>query len=176
LVNQLFFAGEAHAHRRVLFAAVDDETQIGHLCERVARALSRLSASPVALVCDEPVVIASELEGPAQVSVCSAASQMDENLWRVPFEFLDEAFPAELGVEEGASAPYVVFGVSINAPAAPSFCGACDGAVLVLNANRTRREAAVRAKEILAACNVQLLGAVLNNRTFPVPEFLYRRL
>ena len=51
-----------------------------------------------------------------------------------------------------------------------------DGVVLVVEANSTRREAAHRAKMILEAANVKLLGAVLNNRTFPIPESIYRRL
>jgi len=51
-----------------------------------------------------------------------------------------------------------------------------DGLVMILQANRTRREAAERAKEILDAAGVRVLGAVLNKRTFPIPDFLYRRL
>jgi Mrp family chromosome partitioning ATPase len=70
----------------------------------------------------------------------------------------------------------VIFGASIHDGAAPLFCKASDGAVLVITANQTRREAAVRAKEILLSWNAQLLGAVLDNRAFPVPESIYRRL
>jgi Mrp family chromosome partitioning ATPase len=49
-----------------------------------------------------------------------------------------------------------------------------DGVVLVLEANVTRKVAARRAKEILDAAGVNLLGVVLNNRTFPIPEAIYR--
>jgi Mrp family chromosome partitioning ATPase len=51
-----------------------------------------------------------------------------------------------------------------------------DGVVLVLEAHSTRREAARRAKENLEMADVRMLGVVLNNRTFPIPESLYRRL
>jgi hypothetical protein len=51
-----------------------------------------------------------------------------------------------------------------------------DGIVLVVEANQGRREAIRRAKEHLEAGRVRLLGAVLDQRTFPIPEFLYRRL
>ncbi len=51
-----------------------------------------------------------------------------------------------------------------------------DGVVLVLEANSTRRDTARRAKENLAAVGVSVLGVVLNNRTFPIPEAIYRRL
>jgi capsular exopolysaccharide synthesis family protein len=49
-----------------------------------------------------------------------------------------------------------------------------EGVVLVLQANSTRREAARKAKESLGAAKVRLLGAVLNKRTFPIPDALYR--
>jgi capsular exopolysaccharide synthesis family protein len=51
-----------------------------------------------------------------------------------------------------------------------------DGLVLVLEANSTRREAALQVAENLRASNIRILGAVLNKRTFPIPETLYNRL
>jgi protein-tyrosine kinase len=51
-----------------------------------------------------------------------------------------------------------------------------DGAILVLEANTTRREKARQAKEVLESANVRILGAVLNRRVFPIPERLYARL
>ena len=51
-----------------------------------------------------------------------------------------------------------------------------DGIVLIVEANQSRREAVLRIKERLENAQVQLLGAVLDQRTFPIPEFLYRKL
>jgi Mrp family chromosome partitioning ATPase len=51
-----------------------------------------------------------------------------------------------------------------------------DGVLLVLEANTTRRAAAQRAKSVLESSQVRLLGTVLSERTFPIPESLYRRL
>ncbi len=51
-----------------------------------------------------------------------------------------------------------------------------DGVVLVIGANSTRREAARKAKEDLKAANSRVLAAVLNRRTFPIPDAIYRRL
>ena len=51
-----------------------------------------------------------------------------------------------------------------------------DGVVMVLEANSTRREAALRVAEGLRARQIKVLGAVLNKRTFPIPEGLYHRL
>ena len=72
--------------------------------------------------------------------------------------------------------------VLIDAPAmnlysdAVRLGSACDGLVLVLKANSTRRETALRVLQDLKAANVRLLGAVLNKRSFPIPEVLYSKL
>ncbi|MFZ0803663.1 MAG: CpsD/CapB family tyrosine-protein kinase [Terriglobales bacterium] len=51
-----------------------------------------------------------------------------------------------------------------------------DGIALVLKANTSRRETAQRVVREARAANVRVLGAVLNQRTFPVPESIYKRL
>lgn len=51
-----------------------------------------------------------------------------------------------------------------------------EGIVLVLRAHSTRRETARKAVRDLENANVRVLGAVLNRRTFPVPESIYRKL
>lgn len=54
--------------------------------------------------------------------------------------------------------------------------GLSDGVVLLLKANSSRRETARKALQELQTANVRVLGAVLNQRTFPIPESLYKRL
>jgi Mrp family chromosome partitioning ATPase len=51
-----------------------------------------------------------------------------------------------------------------------------DGVVLVLKANSSRRETARKALQELQAANIPIFGAVLNQRTFPIPDRIYRRL
>ena len=51
-----------------------------------------------------------------------------------------------------------------------------EGIVLVLRAHSSRRETARKAVRDLENANVRVLGAVLNRRTFPVPESIYRKL
>jgi capsular exopolysaccharide synthesis family protein len=51
-----------------------------------------------------------------------------------------------------------------------------DGVVLVLEAKSTRREAARIAVENLRSSGIPVLGAVLNKRTFPIPERIYNIL
>ena len=54
--------------------------------------------------------------------------------------------------------------------------GLNDGVVLTLKANASRRETARNALQELQTANVRVLGAVLNQRTFPIPESLYNKL
>jgi len=51
-----------------------------------------------------------------------------------------------------------------------------DGVVLVLKANSSRREAARKAVQDLQSAGVRVLGAVLNQRTFPIPQAIYSKL
>jgi Mrp family chromosome partitioning ATPase len=68
------------------------------------------------------------------------------------------------------SAPVNVFSDAI------SLGQAADGVVLVLSANSTRKEAGRKAKESFEMSGARLLGAVLNNRTYPIPQGIYERL
>ena len=51
-----------------------------------------------------------------------------------------------------------------------------DGIILVVGSNLTRRESARIAKESFDGAGIPIIGAVLNKRTFPIPEALYRIL
>jgi capsular exopolysaccharide synthesis family protein len=51
-----------------------------------------------------------------------------------------------------------------------------DGMVVVLEANVTRKEAASKVVDSLRSSGISILGAVLNKRTFPIPEKLYQLL
>jgi polysaccharide biosynthesis transport protein len=53
---------------------------------------------------------------------------------------------------------------------------AVEAAVLVVEANATRREVANKVVVHLTDEKVHILGAVLTNRTFPIPNAIYRRL
>jgi Mrp family chromosome partitioning ATPase len=53
---------------------------------------------------------------------------------------------------------------------------AAEGLVLVLKANSSRREVTRKAVQDLQNAGVRILGAVLNQRTFPIPPAIYNRL
>jgi Mrp family chromosome partitioning ATPase len=72
--------------------------------------------------------------------------------------------------------------VLIDSPAmsaAPEVIGMgalCDGVVLVLKAHSSRKQTARQAVAELQGGSAKVLGAVLNQRTFPIPEKLYKKL
>ena len=51
---------------------------------------------------------------------------------------------------------------------------AVDGVVLVVSANATRRDAVARVKSRFDDLGIPILGVVLNDRTYPIPQALYR--
>ncbi len=196
LVRQVFFPGWPKPARQVVFSAVEP-MEIAGICLQVGQALS---AQTPGTVC---VVEASlRAQGFGKVSgkkgserVCSqngfgslrnSARQMDNKLWRVPIDvFLGENGNVlstewlcgrlkELRLEFD----YTV----LHAPPAGLYSEAAllghlsDGVVLVLEANSTRRVAAQKVKQMLQATNARLLGTVLNQRTFPIPQGIYNKL
>ena len=114
----------------------------------------------------------------------SYSSQISEQLWRIPAElFCDghelwalDGWTLEDTKELRATFDYALFAAIVTDGEMPMFSSLCDGIVLVLTANRTRREAALWAKEQILRYNVPLLGTVLDGRVLPIPGSIYRRL
>ena len=175
--RQLFFSSPRRT--RILFAAVDGE-EISDFCEQIGKAIATSSHANVAVVHGaaftmQPVEPPNALSKASQE--CESATHIGERLCRVPFNVFEAECKHPTADRPALSAfDYVVFGAHVGDCAIPFFCQACDGAVLVIRANDTRREAALRAKETVLSFDAELLGAVLVNRTFPVPEAIYRRL
>ncbi|HET9741792.1 MAG TPA: CpsD/CapB family tyrosine-protein kinase [Terriglobales bacterium] len=72
--------------------------------------------------------------------------------------------------------------VLIDSPAASLYTDSlvlgsmADGVALVIKANVSRRSTTQKVLEDFAAAHVRVLGAALNQRTFPVPQAIYSRL
>lgn len=72
--------------------------------------------------------------------------------------------------------------IIFDSPPVPIFsefrilCRKVDGVVLVLDAMRTRRQAAVRAKKELQDAGAKLLGVIINKRKYYIPNWLYKAL
>lgn len=195
LVHVLFLSSP-NAPRHVMFCGVDTEDGSGSVCASAAKALAREVSSRVCLVdakglgrsshrtCDLDETVFPPSQSLTQHG--SVARQIDRNLWLVSAAHL-----SSVGVSNGGAEQMCLrlldlrkdFGyLLVDAPPlgvdimASVLGQVTDGVVLVLEANATRRVTARRAKQTLDAANVPVLGTVLNNRTFPIPEKLYRRL
>ncbi|HZQ19720.1 MAG TPA: hypothetical protein VFA90_13455 [Terriglobales bacterium] len=185
LVHQLFFPATGR-RTAILFAAVDAGSRASGLCEQVGIALSIYSGEMVGIVDSSAnTEIPTLRKKPASVG---------RSIWQtctVPVAERVRRFPASLicdnespgnaptrgGLEQLQGAfSYFLLSSSIADSELPLLCRMCDAAVLVLTANVTRKQAALRAKEQLVRYGVNVLGAVLDQRKLSIPESIYRRL
>ncbi len=196
LVRQVFLPGWPKPARQVVFSPVDTETDISAICMEVGLALSAQVSGSTCLVEANPrspgleqIVEGNGLDLVAnqESSVLRAPSRrVSSQLWLVPRRvFLAENENQWSGpwLRERLTELRQTFDYTIlyGPPAASCseatlMASLCDGMVLVLQANSTRRTTAQRVKEKLHSSNARLLGAVLSERTFPIPEQIYRRL
>lgn len=184
LVRQVFLSHHGRNRTRVLFVSAGGETNIVEFSMNVGEVLSEISGRWVGLVeGDHHPPEEEKLETGPRLLVRpdfwpKQAVQLGKRLWAIPPEFLTPRSNDDWSRpdRDGIRLDYVLCAAAANHSKLPLFCSYCEAAVLVLTANRTRRQAALRAKEILQQLNVELLGAVLQGREFPIPDFIYQRL
>jgi hypothetical protein len=196
LVRQVFFPGWPKPARHVVFSAINEDTDVAGICLKVGEVLAEHIEGRVGVI--ETSLVNSEFEdafGVKGISVSerdeagslrSVSHQISNRLWLVPptsFWCAKEPGMASAGIEYSVGQIKHEFDYTVlhASPAGSSSEAAvlgqlCDGIVLVLEAHSTRRVTAQKVLETLQAANVRLFGTVLNGRTFPVPEGLYKRL
>jgi hypothetical protein len=189
LVRRVFFANAAQPVKQVVFSAVDPNTDVAHICDQVGRALALETRADVAVVGRERR--ADQMARPhlhqARSGVIKSRSARDgTNLWRVP------GFGAcQCGEKPGTGLYWLscltelrnefeyavihgpVAGISSEAEVLGQLA---DGIILVLEAHNTRRATARKIKETLDSAQARILGTVLSERRFPVPDRIYRQL
>jgi len=196
LVRQVFLPGWPKPAHQVVFSSVDPETDISEICMQVGLALSAQVPGTTCLVEAnrsgrglEQVLAKNGLDllpNQERSAMRNSTRGLSNELWFVS----RSAFPGEN--ENGWSGPWLRhrlaelrktydYTVLYGPPAgtcseAALLASLCDGMVLVLEANSTRRVAAQKVKEKLHAANARLLGVVLSGRTFPIPEAIYKKL
>ena len=182
LVRWLFLSAVPE-RKRVLFLATGPETDVCSISERVGTVLADTASAHVALVNSFPsdAISTTPEEWPRPGNGFglweARGCQLQERLWRIPTEAYLESIAGQNGASS-ADLPFqfIVLAADLFDSAAPALCRSSQGIVLAITANSTRREAALHAKEVLAHWNIKLLGAVLDNRRFLIPEAVYRRL
>jgi len=187
LVRQVFFS-DAPPVRQVVFSAVEG-TGLRNLCRAVGETLAAHTQETVAVVGGYPSLVPrTEIQPPERVKKDAAAplrqiaARVRGNLWLVPdgrstgdlvTAKLLHAYLAEVRRQFEYSIVEAPPAKSEEATALAQFA---DGIILVLSAHHTRRAAACQIKAALEAADVRILGAVLSDRVFPIPEAIYRRL
>jgi hypothetical protein len=187
MVRRVFFSNGTQSVRQVVFSAVEPHVDVATICDQAAIALAMETRSPIAIVSRERRIaeLGRVRPDPAGSAIRSWSTQMSGNLWRVPEDGLRRRGDAGTGMhwvrrleELRNEFEYVV----IHGPPAGTSSEAtllgqiADGIILVVGAHTTRREVARRIKERLEASQSRILGTVLSDRTFPMPEMIYRRL
>lgn len=185
LVQQLFFRHESKAVRHVGFAAIEASTPTASLCLEVAQALAEDDRYDVGLIDAnlDSLLLQTQLRIPSP-NRAPPIWPIGPRLWMVPrHNWLPDAGGHRITDQNLSRLREVTteFDFSILWCASISWLTvsvgrACDGLVLVLTANKTRRLVAAQIKDQLTNAQVPVLGTVLAERRFPVPEGLYRSL
>ena len=196
LVQRLFLTNETlsgEGRRQVVFCGIDYLDGSNLLCARIGRVLAEQVQSQVCVVDanvrmppSSPLFDLLPFDNSANSEGFSAkglSRRVTENLWLASGDPGNGASPTLDDVQSWINGLPAEFAhVVISAPPIGLYADAAllaqktDGIVLVLEANATRRIAALKAKQALMGCNVRVLGTVLNNRTYPIPEKVYRLL
>jgi hypothetical protein len=185
LVRRVFFAGGQRPVKQVVFSAAESHIDVATICEQVARALALETRSAVVFVVrQEPEEITAHSRGSGSIKLCS--TQMMTNLWRVRKSSLGER-----GNEAGTGLHWLSCLMElrnefeyavIEGPVAAISSEAAllgqltDGIILVVGAHSTRKATARKIKETLEGAQSRILGTVLSDRRFPIPEKIYSRL
>ncbi len=184
LAQQLFFRQDPAPVRHVGFAAVESQTETAQLCLDVAMALAETGSHDVGLIDVrlQSVPLHTQLQIPAG-NRTETSWQIAPRLWLAPRRsWLDDS-PERIWEPSLARlrTATMEFDFSILCFDPVSWLTAkisqtCNGLVMVLTANKTRRLVAAHMQEQLRRARVPLLGTVLAERRFPVPPGLYRNL
>jgi hypothetical protein len=193
LVRLVFCPGWPKPSRQVAFSAVDQQTDITGICEAISWELSSQVSGSVCLTEAKDGIFASadladahEFDAANFHTFRGSAKQLSSNLWKIS-EGIDHHIPRS--VMSASLARTRVNDLRLQFDYTILHCASavqnseatllgqfCDGVVLVLDADNTRRATARKAQQLFHASNAHVLGTVLVGRRFPIPESLYRRL
>ena len=183
LIHQLFLCSDRRI-RNVGFAAVEASTDTAQLCLDVATVLAGIGSHDVGLIDGRLQSSALHTELGIEGVRGNTTQGIAERLWLAPRSMWLENIPEQSIWDPSLSrlrAATMDFDYSVVSFDPLSWLTirisqVCDGLVLVLTANRTRRLVAAQVQEQLRRARVPVLGVVLADRQFPVPEALYRSL
>jgi hypothetical protein len=191
LVREVFLSSSSRSVRQVVFSAVDAEADVRGICRQVGEALAAETPGKVGIMGNFPRLLSDlgteeSADDPGSGGIPplrQISTRVRGNLWLVPGATDDEEHRSaaslhsylgelrrefEYSIVEGAPA-----GDSNDTTAMAQFA---DGIILVLSAGRTRKVAARKVQQTLEGAQARLLGTILSDRIFSIPEGIYRRL
>jgi len=189
LVRRVFFSASTRAVRQVVFSATESVIDVTRICQLVGYTLANETPASIAVVSgqgrspESDEVRSDKLNKNGSV-IRKLAHQVRSNLW-----FISEATLVQHS--DSSSSPnrleshlwelrrdfqYSVVESSVGLGGTAALGQQADGVILVVAAHRTRRVIASQIKETLETAHTRILGAVLAERTFPIPEKIYRHL
>lgn len=193
LAQTVFFSANGTAPHEVVLCGVDEDSGSSEICVQLGRILAARSSRAVCLVDADlnssrlTSLLIAHRHTPISSTEPELCGQIEQNLWLAKSKLFD---PTRSGVlaptnvlkqsilELRKSFEYILIdapGTNVGSAAAV-LAEIADATILVIEANSTRKAAALRAKKTMQAMKVNLLGTVLNNRTFPIPEKIYHKL
>jgi Mrp family chromosome partitioning ATPase len=186
LIQRIFFPGVPKASRQVVITSADGEYDTSAVCARLAREMAETLPGTVCAI--EADTSSTGLTQGFRREVIDSGGEVarlvNPNLWLA--NVLKTAAPSD-----GAGALWLRTRLSelrrqfdyslIHAPVATSMQSVAlaqiaDGVILVVEARRTRRAVALKTLDTLKTAKVVVLGTILADRAFPIPEKIYRRL
>jgi Mrp family chromosome partitioning ATPase len=199
LVQRLFIVPGNDSPRSVVFTAPERGTGCSWVCARVAEILARQVAGSVCVV-DANLRspgLHSQFGAGNEQGLADALTKADpvrnfarnlsrSNLWLLSSGSSSEGAQNLLTSDRmrlrfselRAEFDYVLVDAASMSESndAVLLGSGCEGVVLVLKANSSRRESARTAIHDLENAKARVLGAVLNQRTFPIPDSIYKKL
>jgi Mrp family chromosome partitioning ATPase len=195
LVRRLFLVKWTENLHQILFCGVESENGSSSICASIGRVLASVSSKTVCLVdgnvhsarLSRIVGVEKAISLPRSFpSVREQCFRVGENLWLSGTHLTTEgrgSMPPVADLKQCFAELNRAFDYLLID--APGVCDSSDAellgqfaeaAILVVEANKTRRTAAAKAKESLDFAGIKLVGTILNNRTCPIPEKLYKLL
>jgi len=198
-VRRVFLSQEPDAARAVVFSGVERAVGSTWNCVCAARTLAAQITGRVCVVdanFRHPALhrfFGVANSGGLAAAVTQAGSitpfltqLSDSNLWLLPSgaemsDLSKYCTPLEMEMrltELRDQFDYVL----LDSPSANQYADALalgamtDGVVLVIDSESTHRDAARRAAHNLRAARVRTIGAILNKRSYPIPQFIYRMM
>ena len=193
LAQAVYGSSGVEGRHEVVLCGVDDDSSSSEICLALGRLLAHCSNQAVCLL-DANVRTSrlSQLLNKDRLAAVPSSTReqvhkVEKDLWLMSMATIGPSSADSVVTPDqikkcldhlrNSFAFVLIDAPAVNTRSDASILGQLsNGVILVIEANSTRKASALKAKKTLQTMNVHLLGCVLNNRTFPIPEKLYRRL